>query len=191
MVGKTSILQRYIQGKFIKIEERTINSATFKKVISINNITFELNIWDTAGEEKYHALAPIFYRGADGAVITFDCTRIETFKKAGEWFKELNDFAENNPTIILVGNKTDLVNKCISNDDARELAKKYNGLFLEVSALSGLNINEIFSTLALEIYHNKMKNVKKKKKQNKIILEEKNDDDKIIIQQKKKGCCSS
>ena len=191
MVGKTSILQRYIQGKFIKIEERTINSATFKKVISINNITFELNIWDTAGEEKYHALAPIFYRGADGAVITFDFTRIETFEKAGKWFKELNDFAENNPTIILVGNKTDLVNKCISNDDARELAKKYNGLFLEVSALSGLNINEIFSTLALEIYHNKMKNVKKKKKQNKIILEEKNDDDKIIIQQKKKGCCSS
>ena len=190
MVGKTSILQRYIQGKFIKIEERTINSSSFKKIISINNITFELNIWDTAGEEKYHALAPIFYRGADGAVITFDCTRIDTFKKAGEWFKELNEFSENNPTIILVGNKCDLDNKCISNDDARELAKKYNGIFLEVSALSGLNINEIFTTLALEIYHNKMKNVKKKKKINKIVLEEKIDNNTNMAQQNKKGCCS-
>jgi len=188
MVGKTSILQRYIQGKFIKIEDRTINSATFKKVISINNITFELNIWDTAGEEKYHALTPIFYRGADGAVITFDFTRIETFEKAGKWFKELNDFAENNPTIILVGNKTDLVNKCISNDDARELAKKYNGIFLEVSALSGLNVNEIFSTLALEIYHNKIKNVKKKK--NKIILKNNKKKNKNLEQKNKKRCCS-
>ena len=82
MVGKTSILLRYIKGKFIKVGERTINTNCFKKTISINNMTFEINIWDTAGEEKYHALAPNFYRGADGAVIVVDLTKKETFDKA-------------------------------------------------------------------------------------------------------------
>ena len=173
MVGKTSILLRYIQGKFIKVEERTVNTNCFKKIVSMNNITFEINIWDTAGEEKYHALTPIFYRGADGAVITFDCTRKETFEKAEEWFKELNDFAENNPTIILVGNKMDLPNKCVSNNEGRELAQKYNGIYLEVSALNGTNIDEIFSMLALEIYHNKMKRNKKLKEKKKSAVDEK------------------
>jgi len=165
MVGKTSILLRYIKGKFIKVEERTINTNCFKKTISINNLIFEINIWDTAGEEKYHAMAPIFYRGADGAVITFDFTRKETFEKAQKWFEELNQFSENNPKIILVGNKHDLDNKCITTDEARNLAKKYNAIFLSVSALTGENVNEIFTSLTYEIYQNK---IKINKNQNKI-----------------------
>ena len=84
MVGKTSISKRFITGKFEKIElsNRTINTNTFQKSLEINNKIFNLTIWDTAGEEKYHALAPIFYRDAKGAVIIFDVTNRETFKRA-------------------------------------------------------------------------------------------------------------
>ena len=96
MVGKTSISTRFIKGKFIKIDlsNRTINTNCFQKRIQINDLIFNLNVWDTAGEEKYHAMAPIFYRGAQGAVVIFDVTNRETFKRAQKWFKELNEYAE-------------------------------------------------------------------------------------------------
>ena len=80
MVGKTSISNRYITGKWVKIDisNRTVNTKCYQKSLQINNLLFNLNIWDTAGEEKYHAMAPIFYRGAHGAVVIFDVTNKET-----------------------------------------------------------------------------------------------------------------
>ena len=160
MVGKTSISKRFITGKFEKIDlaNRTINTKTFQKCIEVNNKSFNLNIWDTAGEEKYHALAPIFYRGAQGAVIIFDVTNRETFKRATKWFSELSEFAEGNPKMILVGNKIDLPNRVISNEEATNLAREYNCNFLEVSAFTGSNVEQIFISLTSSIYKSKQKN---------------------------------
>lgn len=107
---------------------------------------------------------------------------------AEKWFKELNQFAENEPKVILVGNKIDLPNPKITTDEARELAKKYSGVFLEVSALTGLNVDEIFNTLTCEIYYKKIKAAKNKankKKQIKI-----NDGDSTSEVVRKEGCCS-
>ena len=137
-------------------------------------MTFKINIWYNEGEEKYNAMGTIFYRGADGAVITFDFTRRETFNRAQKWFEELNQFSENNPKIILVGNKHDLDNKVVTGDEARELAEKYKAIFLSVSALTGENVNEIFSSLTYEIYHNKSKINKSKNKNIKIVDENNN-----------------
>ena len=154
MVGKTSISTRFIKGKFIKIDisNRTVNTNCYQKRLEVNNLIVNLNIWDTAGEEKYHAMAPIFYRGAQGAVLIFDVTNRETFKRATKWFSELSEFAEGNPKIILVGNKIDLPNRVVTNEEATALALKYHCNFLEVSALLGTNVNEIFSSLALAIH---------------------------------------
>jgi len=159
MVGKTSISTRFIQGKFIKIElsNRTVNTNCFQKRVQINDLIFNLNIWDTAGEEKYHAMAPMFYRGAQGAVIIFDVTKRETFNRATRWFDELSNFAEGTK-IILVGNKIDLPNREVSNQEAADLARKYKCNFLEVSALLGTNVNEIFNSLAITIYKGKKRN---------------------------------
>lgn len=158
MVGKTSISTRFIKGKFVKIElsNRTTNTNCYQKSIQINNLIFNLNVWDTAGEEKYHAMAPIFYRGAQGAVVIFDVTKKETFNRATKWFHELNEFAARTPK-ILVGNKIDLPNREVSNEEAIALAQKYNCNFLEVSALLGTNVNEIFNSITLSIYQEKAK----------------------------------
>ena len=160
MVGKSTISKRFITGKFIKIDisNRTVNTNCYQKRIQQNNLIFNLNIWDTAGEEKYHAMAPVFYRGAQGAVVIFDVTNRETFNRATKWFKELNEFAEGNPKIILVGNKIDLPNRVISNEEATALAQQYNCNFLEVSALLGTNVNEIFHSLATSIYEGRKRN---------------------------------
>ena len=167
MVGKTSISTRFIKGKFIKIEisNRTINTSCFQKRIEVNNKIFNLNVWDTAGEEKYHALAPIFFRGAHGALIIFDVTNRETFNRATKWFKELKEFAEGNPKIILVGNKIDLPNRVITNEEATKLAREYDCNFLEVSAKVGTNVNEIFNSLTSSIYQARKKH-KSEKNQN-------------------------
>ena len=159
MVGKSTISKRFITGKFIKIDisNRTVNTNCYQKRIQQNNLIFNLNIWDTAGEEKYHAMAPVFYRGAQGAVVIFDVTNRETFNRATKWFKELNEFAEGNIKIILVGNKIDLPNREITNEEAQALAHRYKCNFLEVSALLGTNVNEIFNSLALSIYQGKKK----------------------------------
>ena len=137
MVGKTSISTRFIKGQFIKIDpnDRTVNTNVFQKNIEINNKVFNLTVWDTAGEEKYHALAPIFYRGTHGAVIIFDVTNRDTFQRATKWFGELKEFSEKNTQMILVGNKIDLPDRVITNEEASRLARKYNCNFLEVSAL--------------------------------------------------------
>ena len=165
MVGKTSISTRFIKEKFIKIDlpNRTINTNVFQKSLDIKGKLFNLTIWDTAGEEKYHALAPMFYRGAQGAVIIFDVTNRETFKRAIRWFSELHEFAEKDTKAILVGNKIDLPNRVISSEEAIELARKYNCNFLEVSALLGTNVNEIFNSLTNTIYHQQKANHKKDK----------------------------
>ena len=154
MVGKTSISTRFIKGQFIKIDpnDHTVNTNVFQKNIEINNKVFNLTVWDTAGEEKYHALAPIFYRGTHGAVIIFDVTNRDTFQRATKWFGELKEFSEKNTQMILVGNKIDLPDRVITNEEASRLARKYNCNFLEVSALLGTNVNEIFNSLTQSIY---------------------------------------
>ena len=159
MVGKTSIATRYIKEKFEKIEasNRTINTTCFEKNIYIDNVLFNLKIWDTAGEEKYHSMAPIFYLRAQGAVIIFDVTNRETFNMATEWFHELNNYVEGSPKTILVGNKIDLPDRIISNEEASKLAKQYNCQFLEVSALQGTNVSDIFNILTASIYKSKLK----------------------------------
>ena len=201
MVGKTSISKRFITGKFVKIDinDRTVNTNCYQKRIQVQDSIINLNVWDTAGEEKYHAMAPIFYRGADGAVVIFDVTKKETFNRATKWFHELKEFAEGNPKIILVGNKIDLTNRQVTKEEAISLAQQYNCNFLEVSALLGTNVNEVFNSLTLDIYNGKGKksleisneheveNGRKKSKNKKLSIVANNDN--LPSSSRKGSCC--
>ena len=206
MVGKTSILTRYMEGEFLNIDlaNRTVNPTCFQKRLELKNKIFDLNIWDTAGEEKYHAMAPIFYRGAHGAIIIFDITNRETFNRAAEWFNELSQFTEGSPKIILVGNKIDLPNREITNNEAAKLAQEYNCQFFEVSALLGTNVDEIFEQLTLSIYNQRKKNKIEKRmelmnikknnntnddKNKKVKLNIINDAENIGVSSNRKGSC--
>lgn len=104
MYGKELILRRFITWKLAKLDspKRTTHTNPFEKTIEINNKIFNLSIWDTAGEEKYHALTPIFYRKCKGVVIIFDITDKNTFKRVTKWFHEVKDFAEKDTQILLI-----------------------------------------------------------------------------------------
>ena len=159
MVGKTSLITRYIKDEFDpNLGNRTVEAYFTEKTIKINENSFNLNIWvnkkkliyqqDTAGEEKYHALAPIYYRDCDGAVLVFDMTKPESFKNIEKWFDEINKVTSN-VCKILVGNKCDLSDVKVNTDEARELANKYDAKFIVSSALLNKNVSEIYSTLAI------------------------------------------
>lgn len=105
---------------------------------------------DTAGQERYHSLAPMYYRGAASAVIVFDVTQASSFERAKKWVHELRQNVANPDLVIaLVGNKVDLADqRVVSETDARNYAAETNLLYLEASAKANINVVEIFEAIA-------------------------------------------
>ena len=106
--------------------DRTVNACNMEKMIQIKEKTIKLNIWvkilleqDTAGEEKYRALAPLYYREADGVILVFDLSNYDSFLSMTKWFEEVKNHAKPELKIVLCGNKCDL-KKQVNFDDAQK-----------------------------------------------------------------------
>lgn len=107
--------------------------------------TVKYEIWDTAGQDRYRTLAPMYYRGAAGAVVLYDITDLESFNGAKTYVEELQRQGSKDVVIALAGNKLDLDSKReVWERDAREYATQNNCLFFECSAKTGENIADIF-----------------------------------------------
>ncbi|KAF7813822.1 ras-related protein RHN1-like isoform X1 [Senna tora] len=143
--GKTSLVLRFVKGQFSEYQESTIGAAFFTQVLSLNESTVKFDIWDTAGQERYHSLAPMYYRGAAAAIVVYDITSIDSFVRAKKWVQEVQRQGNPSLTIFLVANKADLEDKReVENEVGEEYAKE-NGLsFLETSAKTAQNVNELF-----------------------------------------------
>lgn len=114
----------------------------------------QVHIWDTLGQEKFFALAPLFFRKAIGALLVFDCTRRETFDALELWLQQLSNNVDTRVIILLLGNKCDSPSREVPYNVAMEWARARNMGYLEVSAKTGANIRNAFSCLIREIYRN-------------------------------------
>ncbi|KEG07602.1 ras-related protein Rab21 [Trypanosoma grayi] len=154
-VGKTSLLQRFINDSFDDDCESTTKASMYANVkISVSHdVTAELSIWDTAGQERYHALGPIYYRDAHGAVLVYDITDYESFLKVKVWLKELQQVVGNqNISVVIVGNKIDLERqRCVPLKEAEEWAHRQNARHYSVSAKLGLHAVEPFEGIAVDV----------------------------------------
>lgn len=111
-VGKTSILHRYIQGNFSENQKPTIGCDHFEKTVELTaEKHVSLSIWDTAGQERFRGLASAYYKKAKCVILVFDFTKKSSFEKLEYWKDEINNFAEVNTAVVLVGNKFDLKDK--------------------------------------------------------------------------------
>ena len=154
-VGKTSLIKRYTKDEFGGVYLATIGMDFQDKIIDIENKKIRLQIWDSAGQEKFRNVTKTYFKNAYGFLVVYDITDMESFKKISFWMDSINKNAPENVKLILVGNKCDLANeRKISFEEGENCAKKYNIKFFESSAKDGTNVNELFFYLANEIYQN-------------------------------------
>ena len=159
-VGKTSVIKRYITNTFSEEHKSTISCEFKKKTLEIDAETCaNLQIWDTAGEEKFMSVTKQFYTDSHGAMIVYDLTKKDTFLKLDKWIKDVKEKALKDVVIMVVGNKSDLVSEKVElGDELKPFKENYE--YQDVSAKSGTNV-----ALAFENLTNKIINVLKEKKE--------------------------
>ena len=150
-VGKTCIISRFLKGTFDADQITTVGASYASKTIKISetNESLTLDIWDTAGQEKYRSLTRIFFQGAKLAILVYDITRKDSFENLKNvWLKELKDHADKNVVLGVAGNKSDLYEKEeVPEQEAREFAKSIGAIFCLTSAQSNSGIEELFEEM--------------------------------------------
>ncbi len=154
-VGKSNILLKYLKNQFNENSKTTIGVEFGTKNIIINNKRIKIQIWDTSGQERYRSITSAYYKGAKGALIVYDITRKNTFDNIDKWITDLKLNGDKNICIIILGNKSDLIDKReINKNDGIKKAEMYKTAFLETSALNGDNISKAFDELIEQIVIN-------------------------------------
>ena len=164
-VGKTNILSRYINNTFSETTKSTVGVELGTKVEEFNNTKIKVQIWDTAGQERYKSITKTYYKGAKGALIVYDITKKESFQNIDKWIQDLKEFGEEDASILIIGNKSDLEDKReVTTEEVKKKAEIYKIAFCETSALKAKNIDYAFQTL-IKLVAEKME--LKKNKENK------------------------
>ena len=153
-VGKSSLLLRFTDDKFIKDYMATIGVDFKFRSLKLNNEVFKLTIWDTAGQEKYQTITKTFYKDANAIVLVYDLTSKASFEEAKHvWLEEARKNADQNVVYLLIGNKCDLTGKAeVSLEDVDIFAKREGVLSFQCSAKTGQNVESAFFELTKQIY---------------------------------------
>lgn len=150
--GKSSLVLRFVKGQFFDYQESTIGAAFLTQTVSVGESTVKFEIWDTAGQERYHSLAPMYYRGAAAAIIVYDITNSDSFVRAKSWVRELQRQGNASLVMALAGNKGDLVEKRkVDAEEAQAYAEENGLFFMETSAKTASNVNELFYEIARKL----------------------------------------
>lgn len=179
-VGKTCIVLRLKESAFNPGTSPTIVAQFTQHTVEINDITVELNIWDTAGQDRFRDLGTLYFRGSAFGIFVFDISSMTSYTNIPRWIDEFKSVNGSEKTIVICANKTDLEPEYWEVDltAAEEFAKSHNYLFFSVSALTGHGIDDLFTGACAEII--KRKHFENESKPKMELTEEKQD---------KSGCC--
>jgi Ras-related protein Rab-7A len=157
-VGKTSLMEQYVNQKFSQTYKATIGADFLTKKIAYKNLSIDLQFWDTAGQERFHSLGNAFYRGSDAVVFVYDVSNRKSFQSIPTWKDEfINSISSNEtPRFLLLGNKGDLPldKHSVTSDEANQFALRNNMEHFIVSAKENINIEKAFNTLTELILYN-------------------------------------
>jgi small GTP-binding protein len=151
-VGKTTLLHRYVEGRFSAQTKMTIGVEFFLKETVIDEKQCTLQLWDFGGQERFRFLLESYVLGAKGALLMFDLTRMMTLENLEQW---LNIVRKGNPDlpVLFLGTKLDLADEIQVDDDyALTFLKEYNLIdFLKISSKTGENVGQAFEMLTRKI----------------------------------------
>eukprot|EP01083_Nonionella_stella_P079748 218939_1 len=154
-VGKTSLMNKFVNDKFSKQYKATIGADFLTKEILIDDKLVTMQIWDTAGQERFQSLGVAFYRGADSCILVYDITDQKSFDSLDLWMDEfIAQAAPRNPKefpFVVLGNKSDLAKtkRQVADAKARSWCKNKNDIpFFETSAKDNTNVEQAFQTVA-------------------------------------------
>jgi small GTP-binding protein len=197
-VGKTCLISRYICGSFDH-NCPTTNGASFvtKELTLDDGKTISLDIWDTAGQEKYKSLTKFFYKEASIAILVYDITKKESFINLKQyWTQQLKEYASKNIIVGIAGNKCDLYDKeQVNDEEVKEYANKVGAYFILTSAKNNIGIKDLYKTLTIKYVNSIDKIVDKNNNNNNSYeIEESNSIricsfDEKSLSLEKKNCC--
>lgn len=151
-MGKSCLLVRFADDTFTDSYISTIGVDFKIRTVELDGKTIKLQIWDTAGQERFRTITSSYYRGAHGIIVVYDVTEAESFANVKTWLSEIDRYASDNVNKLLVGNKSDLVErKVVDTAQAESFAKSLNISFLETSARTRENVEQAFLTMAGQI----------------------------------------
>ena len=151
-VGKSCMLLKFTDNRFIHHHDITIGVEFGSKTLQIDDTTVKVNVWDTAGQEVFRSITRSYYRNVCGVVLMYDVTKRETYHHIENWIRDIHEDCPKKKSIILVGNKIDLVSsRSVSYQEGQLLAKRHGLMFMETSVKTGKNVSDCFSLLAKDI----------------------------------------
>lgn len=151
-MGKTSLTLRFCRGNFDEKQISTVDASCLSQTVQVGGgQKCTLNIWDTAGQERYHALNKVYYQGAEGALIVYDITDVESWNKVSMWVKELQRYLPAETPIIITGNKCDIQSRQIPLEEAERYAMSVGSQHFSSSAKTGTGVNDLFRNLTEKI----------------------------------------
>ena len=183
-MGKSSVILRYIEDYFSGNMMSSIGVDFKTKQIEINDRLIKMQIWDTAGHEKFRTITTSYYKSAHAIIVLYDITDINTFEHVKNWMIDIDKFAKSGVLRLLIGNKIDLNdNRQVTKEAGETLANKFGVNFFEVSAKDNININELFLETAKSLLE-KNENMINNEIGSNVILNK----NKATLKKKKKCC---
>jgi len=150
-VGKTSIINRFMGQRHDKSILSSLSAQFVSKMIDYEDLgkAIKFDIWDTVGQERFRSMAKIFYKDAKIILLVYDITSETTFDAIKDyWYGEIKNNCDNDPILVIIGNKSDLyMEEKVEKDVAKEFAKSIGALFYMTSALSNQGINPLFEEI--------------------------------------------
>ncbi|XP_033745412.1 ras-related protein Rab-37-like isoform X1 [Pecten maximus] len=182
-VGKTCLLVRFKDGAFLSGSFISTVGIDFRnKVVDVDGTKVKLQIWDTAGQERFRSVTHAYYRDAHALLLLYDVTNKSSFDNIRAWLGEINEYAQEDVVIMLLGNKSDsTADRVIRTEDGEKLAREYGVAFMETSAKTGMNVDLAFMAVARDL---------KMKKTRKPTEPKFNVADYVNQEKKTGGCCS-
>lgn len=151
-VGKSSILLRYTKNQFTADMRSTIGVEFGIKYLTLDNLQLKVQIWDTAGMERYRSITSAYYKGAKGVIVVYDICRKVSFDNIDKWIDDFKSKADEDAVILIIGNKSDLQDKReVNTEEVKLKAEKNKMAFMETSAKNNENVSKAFLQLFNEI----------------------------------------